>query len=254
MTILVGIHSEEGAVIAADRQITHGNLVGMPSSKVRCLNDGTIFAASGPVGLGQQVEFVLSSAYGKFAKQMYAASAIELQPLIQNNILAPGYTIAKSFGGMLPLCMCLFASTFHDGPAIAYMDDMGNFTKLDGEHPFICLGSGGPNGTAILSSHWSVFFSKTPPSSLQEAIFAAYSTVNIAIEIRSPGVGFEGDVCILRYPNKSSEVAKAEQVPQEELQEHGDYIGWMREALISSRQGKIKSSIHTGSQLPSMEE
>lgn len=252
MTLLVGIHSEGGAVIAADRQLTQG-MVGTPSSKVRCFNDNTVFAASGPVGLGQQVEYVLFRAHATFEKTDFTDCMIGLQPIIQEKILNPGYAVAKQMGEQIPACACIFASVFKDGPAIAYMDGLGNFTKLNEEHPFICMGSGAMNGVTILSSLWSVFFTDATPS-LQDAIFAAYSTVSIAIAIRSPNVGFGEDVCILRHPDKNCSVAKAEQIPAVDLEEHLNYIEWVRNTLLSSRNklsGKDKSSPDTG-QIPSI--
>ena len=251
MTLLVGIHSEEGAVIAADRQVTQG-MIGTSSSKVRRINHNTIFAASGHAGLGQQVEFMLAEAANGFGERAYVDAMLDLQPKIQQRILTPGYAVAKQFGGSIPGCACVFGSVFQDGPALAFMDDRGIFTKLS-EMQFICQGSGGANGRALLSSIWSLFYSQSAPS-LRDAIFAAYATVQIAIEIRSPGVGFDADVCALHYPGGGRPEAQAREIPRGELDEHDEHIGWMKESLLSAQKklsGK-DGGRRAGESIPSM--
>jgi 20S proteasome alpha/beta subunit len=63
MTLLVGIVCDGGAVIAADRQASHGvfgNItVGHQVSKINTIGGNTLFASSGPVGLSQQLANVV---------------------------------------------------------------------------------------------------------------------------------------------------------------------------------------------------
>jgi 20S proteasome alpha/beta subunit len=58
MTLLVGILCSDGAVIAADRQTTHGSLgrqtVGQTTVKVTPIKAKVLLASSGHRGLGQQ--------------------------------------------------------------------------------------------------------------------------------------------------------------------------------------------------------
>ncbi len=59
MTLLIGILCTDGAVIAADRQATHGNAgqptIAQPVSKVTPIGGNILFAVSGHIGLGQQL-------------------------------------------------------------------------------------------------------------------------------------------------------------------------------------------------------
>lgn len=240
MTLLVGILCDDGAVMAADRQLTQG-LVGTPSSKIRRVNENTLFASSGPVGVGQQVEYILRQSHPKFEQMDYAEAAIQMQPIIQEKILSPSYAIPKMLGGQIEACECLFASVFKDGLCLAHMDGAGKFTKLTGEHFLCCSGSGELNGLALLSVIRSVLFPDKIPT-LETGIIAAFATVKMAIDLRSPGVGFDVDVSVLRGADKG---AMAEEISPEHLSENVDLLEWAKRQLIAARDnlsGKPPSS------------
>jgi 20S proteasome alpha/beta subunit len=63
VTLLVGVLCSAGAVIAADRQATHGAMgqmtVGQPVTKIRIIGGDTLFACSGHAGLGQQLAAIV---------------------------------------------------------------------------------------------------------------------------------------------------------------------------------------------------
>lgn len=231
MTLLVGILCNDGAVIAADRQLTQG-LVGTPSSKIRRVNENTLFASSGPVGMGQQVEYILRQSHHKFGQMDYAEAAIQMQPIIQEKILSPSYAIPKMLGRQIEPCECLFASVFKDGLCLSHMDGAGKFTKLTEEHFLCCSGSGELNGLALLSVIRSVLFPDKIPT-LETGIIAASATVKMAIDLRSPGVGFDVDVSVLR--SADNQAATAEEISPEHLSENVDLLEWAKKQLIAAR-------------------
>lgn len=70
MTLLVGVLCSNGAVIAADRQATHGAMgqqtVGQSVTKVRVINGEALYAWSGHNGLGQQLGAIVESKQPEF--------------------------------------------------------------------------------------------------------------------------------------------------------------------------------------------
>ena len=230
MTLLVGILCEDGAVIAADRQLTQG-MVGVSSSKIRRVNNNTIFAASGPVGTGQQVEYALLQFHSKFGGMDYADAVIQMQPIIQDKVLMPNYAISHRLNRPIQSCECFFSSVFKDGLCLAHMNWEGNFTKLTREHSFRCAGSGGLNGTALLSVIRSALFAEALPT-LEKGIMAAAATVKTAIDLRSPGVGFDVDVKVLRRAGEN--MAVAETISSQQMSEHLDLIEWAKKQVIAA--------------------
>ena len=246
MTLLVGILCEDGAVIAADRQLTQG-LVGTSSSKIQHVNNNTLFAASGPVGVGQQVDYVLRQSHPKFGETDYGDAVIQMQPVIQNSVLGPNYAIPHKLGEQIAFCECFFASVFKDGFKLAYMNGAGNFTQLTKGHSFHCLGSGALNGMAILSVIRSALFSEGLPS-LDMGILVATSTVKIAIDLRSPGVGFNVDVGVLRRVDEKTAIV--EEISPEQLSEHVDLIEWAKKQLIAARDTLSDNNLNKNVELP----
>jgi hypothetical protein len=97
MTLLVGIVCEGGAVIAADRQASHGvygNVtVGHQVSKINIIGGNTLFASSGPVGLSQQFANVIQGELAQFRNRNYAGMATLLEKKIRE-ILDPALQTA----------------------------------------------------------------------------------------------------------------------------------------------------------------
>src|SRR5260370_42143298 len=92
MTRLVGIVCDSGAVIAADRQASHGVFgnvtVGHQVSKINTIGGNTLFASSGPVGLGQQFASIVQGELPQFKNRNYAGLATLLQKKVRE-ILDP---------------------------------------------------------------------------------------------------------------------------------------------------------------------
>ena len=230
MTLLVGILCKDGAVIAADRQVSGANM-GMPTRKISILSPNSVFAASGDIAIGQRVRAVLSGQNGTMSAEMYADAVSKLSTKIAAEALLPSYRVHQAMNVPLqnyPTCHSLFASVFKDGIHISCIDQFANFMQLEEHSPFNCLGSGQSNGLSFLTFIWSVFFAENSPS-LSEGVFAAYWTVRVAIELQSLGVGLGVDVCVL----PSEENKNAEMVSESELRENDELIKEARKALLS---------------------
>lgn len=229
MTLLVGVLCKDGAVIAADRQVSAANL-GMPARKISILGSRSVsaFAASGDVALGQRIQAVVSKQVDRVVSQNYADIVPEMSNQIVHEAMLPFYKMHQALQIPLdnyPACDCLFLSRFRDESHLAHINCHGNFTKLDDFSRFCCLGSGTQHGLSFLTFIWSVFFSETPPS-LSEGVLVAYWTVQVAIDLQATYVGLGTDVCIL--PDDK----EAKILSPEELKENDDLIGEMRKAML----------------------
>src|ERR1700733_14553682 len=83
MTLLVGIVCQDGAVIAADKQTTHGSMggmtVGMPTTKIKVINNKVLLASSGWRGTGLQLAAALEENVDGFERQPAAISVKQVQ-------------------------------------------------------------------------------------------------------------------------------------------------------------------------------
>src|SRR5882762_8776794 len=97
MTLLVGIVCDGGAVIAADRQASHGVFgnvtVGHQVSKINAIGSNTLFASSGPVGLSQQLAHIVQGELHQFKNRNYGSVATLLQKKVRE-ILDPALQTA----------------------------------------------------------------------------------------------------------------------------------------------------------------
>jgi len=83
MTLLVGIFCKQGAVLAADKQASHGGLgqltVGQPTTNIKTLGDSILFASSGPIGLGQQLCHIVEADQKEIPNRNYHSYATLVQ-------------------------------------------------------------------------------------------------------------------------------------------------------------------------------
>jgi 20S proteasome alpha/beta subunit len=250
MTLLVGILCEGGAVIAADRQVSHGSLgrltVGHAATKIHKLADTILFASSGPVGLGQQLAHVFENN----AANITARSYFSIMPQLQQNvrgILGPAFLMATQAQSILGqaahadvLCNSLLAAVFQDGLKLIEISHQGGFEHLTHDVPYVCVGSGKANADPFINFLWSVYWGKDRRPSVQGAVLTAYWTVKAAIEAHTFGVGFDPDVVLLSESLNGSFSVK--EYSAEELLEHDDFIEQARDALRGLRDNILDRS------------
>jgi 20S proteasome alpha/beta subunit len=207
MTLLVGIVCQDGAVIAADKQTSHGSMggmtVGMPTTKIKAIKDKVLLASSGWRGTGIQLGAMIEDNIDGFERQPVAISIKQVQdkhrqlamPLLQaaqSAVNVIGHQAAQSEA----ICGSLLAAKWNDGVYIVEITPLGAAEFYSRELPFICLGSGKPNSDPFLAYLWSVFFRDSLPT-LQEGALLAYWAIKQAISSASPHIGLGIDVFTL---------------------------------------------------------
>lgn len=204
-------------MIAADRQASHGAMgsvtVTQSTTKITQIDDGILYASSGPVGLGQQICHIISSDAKEIHNRNYHSYAPPAQKKIRE-LLDPAWTTARiaaqAIGGAAlsdAMCGSLLAARFKDGIKLVEMSPQGGWEFLTDNLPFVCIGSGKQNADPFVRYLRSIFFDEQPPN-LNEAVLAAYWTVKASIDAGSPGVGIGIDVFVLDNSDPKSAVSR----------------------------------------------
>jgi 20S proteasome alpha/beta subunit len=245
LTLVVAILcGEEGAVIAADRQASLGSFgtltVAHPVTKIKILSDGkALFASSGSMGLGQQLESIFEAQHNSFGQQPFQSAIVPVQANLRN-VLVSSYRMAELASKMNPSawaeasCVSLVAGSFQDGLRVAETDTVGNFTHLTKDMPFTSIGSGKANADPILRYLWTIYYSDDHLPTLREGTLLAFWTVKVVIEhLKSFGVGFDADVFVL---SRDEVDYKASQVDEADLRVHAEFIAAAEEAMRNVQQ------------------
>lgn len=240
MTLLVGVLCSNGAVIAADRQASHGafgqHTVGQPATKIKVIGQDILFASSGAIGLNQQFSHIVESEHLEFKKRNYQSLVTQFQKKFRD-ILEPAFKTAVAARGLIGdaaaqadvICGSLLAGRYKDGLMLTEISPQGGFEALSKDIPFVCLGSGKQNADPFLRFIWSIYFDGALPN-LSEGSLAAYWTVKTVIELlKSTGVGFTPDVFVLEQ--KGTEYV-GRQLVSDELKGHDEYIHEATQALL----------------------
>lgn len=253
MTLLVGILSTEGVVIATDKQVSHGALgnftVGQPGSKAEIIGGQALYASSGPVSVGQQICSAMKGLQAQFGGINCADAVQMIQPAIRA-ILNPAFETANKakavMGGQMALMDVLssgiLAAKFKNGIHALDISPQGACEILSPDKvPFVCQGSGKQNADPILQFLWNIYWSSQGPS-LREAILAGYWTVKIAIELKSPMVGFTPEVFVLEKAGKDGKHVKAKKIDENDLVQHDEFIMSVETAMRDVRRKLIDNS------------
>lgn len=251
MTLLVGVLSPEGVVIATDRQVTHGAMgmptIGQAGTKVQIIRSGSaLYASSGAIGMGQQIGAALDKLGGSFDVRTCVGFLPDLSQAARSIIL-PAFGAAAAAVQVLghqaaqsdALCGGLLASRWADGVKLVELSPQGGCEVLTLESvPFVCLGSGKNNADPFLRFLWDVYWAKKPPT-LREAILAGYWTVRVVTQLRTSGVGCGVEVFTV---TESKGKAVTEKLPEAALEEHGDFIAAVEDAMRGVRDGMTKTA------------
>jgi 20S proteasome alpha/beta subunit len=251
VTLLVGILSTEGVVIATDRQVTHGTLgsatVAQAGSKVEIIGGQALYACAGPISVGQQIHSAIVGLQPRFGGQS-CADAVQLIQEQVRAILNPAFETAKKAQTVMGqvalfdiLSTGLLTAKFRDGIHVLDINQQGlcEILSID-KVPFVCQGSGKPNADPILRFLWNIYWSSQRPT-LREAILAGYWTVKIAIELKSPMVGYTPDVFVLENAGKHGKHVRARKVDDNELAAHDEFILAVENSMRDVRRSLIDS-------------
>ncbi len=231
MTLLIGILCTDGAVIAADRQATHGHAgqptVAQPVSKVTPIGGNILFAASGHIGLGQQLTAEIRKRAKELRNQPYRTAIKHIQSDFRA-IIDPAFNTAQLAAGVYgpgaaaedATCGGLLAAQFKDGLKLVEIKPQVSVEHLTEDLSFVSMGSGKFMADAFLGFLKDAFGSEKTPT-VRGATLAAFWTVKHAIKMKITGVGYDVDVFVLE-PKEKDYVAR--QLPPTDLFEHQDFI------------------------------
>ena len=248
MTLLVGVLCSNGAVIAADRQATHGALgqqtVGQSVTKVQVIHDEALYATSGHKGLGQQLCAVVERKQLEFKNQGYAPNILKLQEAIRPIVDAALQTARHAAGVVGNAvaagdCICggLLAAGFKDGLKLIEITPQVAVEFMTADMPSISMGSGKASADPFLGFLRKVFWPAGLPT-LQEGALAAYWTIQHAIDMKVAGVGFGVDIFAVEPSDKTY---KARELDDAEIAEHAEFMKAAEEALRGVRDALTKS-------------
>ncbi len=240
MTLVVGILCTDGIVVAADQQAQHGALgqptVGQPMTKVEIIGTDTLFAASGHIGLAQQLAAVIERTRDRFDNQAYHGAIKHVQSafreIINPALETAGYGV-RVYGQQaameLATCGCLLGAPFKKDLKLVEISPQASVELMTPQMPFIALGSGKNTADPFLGFLRDVYWKDRQPN-LREGTLAAYWTVKHAIDMKIRGVGFAVEVFELK---KSGTTAKARKLDDANLQEHDEFINSAKDAMCS---------------------
>lgn len=242
MTLLVGILSEGGVVLAADSAATLGTLgqrtISQTTVKVEIVRGEALIATSGPVGLSQRLASELEEVFEnnklaglkKSPKAMAQLRTIFMQHIAAElqaaQIAAPvvGQQVAQSSA----LQHTLVAMCFDGRPRLYQFDHQGAPEESTAHLPFVCAGSGQANADPFLAFLKGLFWEDDKLPTVPQATFAALWTVQQSIDVSPGGLGAPVRMYVLR---KDGNNCVAEQLGDEDFQEAQEAIAAARAAL-----------------------
>jgi 20S proteasome alpha/beta subunit len=147
MTLLVGIFCNQGAVLAADKQASHGAFghltVGQPTTKIKALGDSILFASSGPIGLGQQLCHIVDVDQKEIPNRNYHLYATLLQRKFRE-VVDPALQTAANAARVIgqaaqsdAVCGSLLAGRFKDGIKLIEISPQCGVEHLTDTVPFV---------------------------------------------------------------------------------------------------------------------
>lgn len=154
-------------------------------------------------------------------------------------IIDVGYQTAKHAAGVIGNvaaandCMCgsLLAAGFSDGLKLIEITPQLAVEYMTKDMPFISMGSGKLTADPFLGFLRKVYWPNDLPT-LQEGALAAYWTIQHAIDMKVPGVGFSVDVFTIEPSGKTFAARKLDDA---EVTEHVEFIKASEEALRGVR-------------------
>jgi 20S proteasome alpha/beta subunit len=249
VTLLVGVLCSNGAVIAADRQATHGAMgqqtVGQSVTKVQVINGEALYATSGHKGLGQQLCAIVDGKQPEFKNQRYDANIVKLQDALRpvvNGALNTAGIAARVIGNAAAMgdaiCGGLLAAGFKDGLKLVEITPQVAVEYMTNDLPFISMGSGKLSADPFLGFLRKVYWPTQLPT-IQEGALAAYWTIQHAIEMKVSGVGFSVDVFVIEPKGKTFTARKLDEA---EVAEHFEFMKAAEEALREVREAMTAPS------------
>lgn len=254
MTLIVGIWTENGVVLASDSAASYSTgqfttTIGQQEvTKIHKLADSILFASTGAIGMAQLISQRLAEMWKK-SELAGISSPEEMMLRISGQIDALVSPFLKSSNYLRPLgldpggslCKCLVAIPVKQRAHLLSFDYNGAPERATGELPFMAMGSGQPIADPFLALLKRLFWSASPPT-LPEARLAAVWTIDHVRRTNPGGVALRTQLAVLQ-----SREGKLEAVlcPENDIQEHMQKIGDAEKALVEDVRGNRRGSAHT---------
>jgi hypothetical protein len=215
--------------------------VGQSVTKVQGLNGEALYGTSGHNGLGQQLCAIVNGKQPEFKNQRYDANILKLQEALRpivNSALTTAGLAARMIGQAAmsdATCGSLLAAGFKDGLKLVEITPQVQVEFMTNDLPFISMGSGKPSADPFLGFLQKVYWPTKLPT-IQEGALAAYWTIQHAIDMKVPGVGFSVDVFVIQPSGKTFAARKLDEA---EVAEHQEFMKAAEEALRGVRDTMI---------------
>jgi Proteasome subunit len=221
MTALVGILCTDGVVIGADSSgtLTVGDqrTIEQPQSKLAVLGNDIVFGWTGPAGLAQRFAYYLS-----LYRDNPDFSGKHHIPIAEDICKATIENLKRTFcevGGLGVLMAFRVHTGFH--LCVFPPDDFQPLFKTPQEW-FVAIGSGKVLMDPFLGLLRRVFFGPMQPR-LNEGIFTALWTLNLAIELNPGGIGGPPQVAVLQV-GSDGKACTARRLTEDEVGKHQESI------------------------------
>jgi 20S proteasome alpha/beta subunit len=235
MTVIVGVLCEDGVVVGSDSSATFSaapnlNTIEQPVQKTFIVAPDVIFAATGEIGLGQRLEYILRplrQQLGNWHDQPCLHLALQIsRNMIENmqgTFLNPGAIGALlAFAAQNAFHLCEFAVANFQ-PELKTADTW-----------FVSMGSGQMITDPFFGLLRRTLFRDTRPT-LSEGVLAAYWALHNAIHLNTGGINGPIQLAVLRRPAPETPF-EARLLGEDELAEHEGAIKSIEDYLAAYRQ------------------
>ena len=258
MTLIVGIWTENGMVLASDSAASYSTgqfmTIGQQEvTKIQKLADPILFASTGSIGISQVVSQRLAEMWKK-NELGGISSPEEMMRQIGEQIGGLVSPFLKSANHLRPLgvdpagslCKCLAAFPVKQRAHLFSFDYNGAPERATRELPFVAMGSGQGIADPFLALLKRLLWSASPPT-LPEARLAAVWTIDHVRRTNPGGVAGKTQLAVLQPKDGKLEAVVC---PEDDIQEHMEKIADAERALVEEVRGNRAASVLPASPPP----
>lgn len=249
MTRIIGILTETGIAIGADRFATLGALgestVQQETQKIEIIKDRMIVGVSGYVGLGQRIIGSLEEVWNAdLSKQIVQNARTQIRESLWKYVqpeLVSASLASKVIGPVAAssaVCQTLIAAPIQKKPVLLQYDQQCASEVASRDLPFISIGSGRTIADPFLAFLKRVLWNESFPNTVGEAVFATLWTLQHVIRTHARGgIGGDPQIAVLK-PKGQGYIA--EFLTNDDLEEHRLNIKGAEAAIGSHLQHSIQ--------------
>ena len=236
MTLIIGVHCQDGIVLGADSLRTYSTLIEQEvSDKIEIVGNAALIATSGEVGLSQLVKHELRAKWATIARQDSVSSA---RNLITNTMLRqiqPAASRAAQFNREFDGCGAVIALPFQDTPLLLSYDTIANSREVTLDSPFVSVGSASFQADPFLAFVKRTLWNDSAPTNVTLGILGVLWTLDHVSRVNAGlGVGGRSRIALLQ---RSSSEWRASFLQASRLENYKVSIARVEEGLQSLRSG-----------------